>query len=117
MIFSSSTNDENACDGLPLPKTCAKFSSTSGASKRRKRREASKNVQKLSAYFQPIEPSLQSKTEVETVQCTEIGISHPRSELHDTCSTDHNVGDGCDLQCELAFGSLSYAAGFFQSFI
>jgi hypothetical protein len=109
-IGSSSENDEASCSGVPIAKSSDKLSLTSGASKRRKRREASKHVQKLSAYFRPIYSALQSKETVQTVQCTECEITRTSSDLHDTCSTaasDHSVGGGfdCPLEVKIDIGS------------
>lgn len=96
---------------LPNANSFAKLSFTSGAAKRRKKREAAKNVQKLSAYFRPIHSALLSQTAVqpETVQCTacECDISHTSSTLHGLISaaadSDQCVVGGLKHQLNLEF--------------
>jgi hypothetical protein len=125
-----------------FPEYLGTQASEQNINKRRKRREASKNVQKLSAYFAPIQPSLQSQGEVElesqTVQCTvctetfECDNGSTSSVLYDTCSTaasDHDAGDvfDCELDLEIVseatigaessvFGSMVYPKMPFSTF-
>ena len=120
LFVSSSTNDETSCGGMPVALSSGKPRVASGASKRRKRKEASKNVQKLSTYFRPIEQALQSQTKVETLRCTECDTSRSKSELHgSTTACDHNVFGGfegqSDLICEATIEDVTSGSVFSSS--